>query len=273
MPRDDDFDASVEGEVIDEGAPAAGKTPNPVYDFSGLDERIAQGVSRGLQEMARQNQPPRVDPSMVEQTITEDDDETTRMAKIVHNAQVPLNRRLAQLESTGASRIAALTEENASRKFEYWNRYKSEISTELQKIEPQYRSDTATLEIVYNNIVARHMDDIVNERIEARQRQETQGGQAPAPRGNSRTVIGVRGTPPGEEDTPSPEELFGEEGAAMVNERGGPDGFAFRVSGGRFQNWSEYAKSAKALREAPRREGRVIIPFRKGALKSKETQQ
>jgi hypothetical protein len=255
MPTDADRDVAVDS---NEGEPTVDTNQHFTFDTSGLDEKIASGVSRAMGDVFQRFAPQQtaVDPELVEQQLSEDDDAEVRTQKRIHNSNIPLKKRMAEFESFGLGKLADLTRDTASRSMPYYNQYKTEIESELAKLAPAYRADMTTVRVVHDTVVARHIDEIADKRADEKARQLLQSGDPPGGKGRN----GQGGADEGP-STPKPSDFFDDEQCRMIEERGGPDAFARKVSSNRFHNWEEYAASREKMANMPRKEGRIVIPL------------
>jgi len=89
----------------------------------------------------------------------------------------------------------------------------------------------------------------------------------PPPPGGTNTRVQGR---TGGNKTPTPAELgFDEEQLSEIEQRGGPDSFARRVSGGRYQNWEQYAAGYAKMSSVPKQTRGRVIPFARLDTKKK----
>lgn len=265
MPTSEDMDAQID-DAIEEGANVdtapAESTPNVSIDMDALQRNISQGIAAGFQSMmneARRNQAhaPSSDPRLTELQISEDDDDSTRTRKMVHNAQIPVLKEFAEFRNYGLSKLTDLTSRSAASELPYYTKYKSEIDAQLTNVDPSLRADMQTLRLIHNNIVADHIDEIAEERAQQKAKATLQNSKMPKP------SVGGRSSGTSEDNhVPTPEELgYSEDQIDEITRRGGPDAFARKISMGKVASWEDYVKLQKEMKAAPKKEGGRVIPF------------
>lgn len=257
--RDSQTQDNPEAEVT-----AAPASSTPTFSLEDVGNIVSQAVEKATESVYRRNAPTPVArraeaPTLAEPPAAPTDEEYTAdpvgaTAKIVARALHPLQQQMGALQAFGLERFGSITREIEGAKLPYYKDYKAEIDAEVGQLAPELQANPATLKLVHDTVVVRHIGEI-NERV-VTERAAANRGDAPAPgSSNSRT----RPATPG---TPTPEELgFGPDQVDDINQRGGPDAFARRVSGGRFKDWAAFAAARQAMSATPRIGGRTVMPF------------
>jgi hypothetical protein len=181
--------------------------------------------------------------------VTEDDDEETKTTKYVRRQLAPLVQEfrsaLSERDNVNFGALDELGTEVLSSKMPHYQKYKKEVDEVFNGMAPAVRARPSARMTAYKIVLAEHIDELVEEKYQAKVRAEVKGGDAPAPtdKRRSRVFDAKKGVP-------SPQDLgFTEDQVAHVEEKYGDwDRFAVKVSSGRFKNYADYAKSrAKQL--------------------------
>ena len=181
--------------------------------------------------------------------VSEDDDEETKVTKYVRKQLAPLVQEfrgaLGQRDEVNFGALDELNTEVLAAKMPHYSKYKKEVDDVFNGMAPAVRARASARLTAYRIVLADHIDDLVEEKYQAKVRAEVKGGDVPSPsdKRRSRTFDAKKGVP-------TPQDLgFSEDQIASVEDRFGDwDRFAVKVSSGRFKNYSDYAKSrAKQL--------------------------
>lgn len=263
MPTDSDIDATIEGAPAEPPAAAPAPAPAPAPGISREEARTlvgeaVRGVFDELRSGMQPQQPPAPRPEPEPADATADEfatDLPTAIAKTVKKALHPMQKQLDEFRNFGVTKLADLTGRVVSERLPYYKRYQKEIDAKLAGLDPVYRSDAATIQLVHDSVVANHTTELVEEA--RRQGQEAGRGDAPRPGGSSRST-------PTADESDSPEALGFS--ADQIDEmkrigRGNLDEYARTISDGRIKDWKAYTERHKKAAAAPKRSGRAVIPF------------
>ena len=259
MPTDMDQDNSLNTETEGaEGAAEATEAPKPaapVIDYGAMGAAISEGFSRSLQsmreqELARQREQqqyaaPAPAEDEREMPILDDDPDEVRVKKAIHNATVPLKR---ELRNTGLGTMSAIARETVFSSIpEDAKPYRSEIESELARLDPASRANPTVIRKIVGLVRAEHMDEILAKKLDSAIEARLKAGEGSLPGNASGRLLGK-----GKTDIPTPEEMFGEDSPNinLIEQAGGPDRFAQKMSQGRYANWADYVKAHKKLQEA-----------------------
>lgn len=271
MPTPEDMEKITPPDepTTSEEAPPQPPPPQPVaIDASNLRAEIATGIKEAVREMLALAQQQQAATAVEKEEPIEDEEWTTApdtaIKKAVHNAILPLKREIETFRSFGLGKLSDLTRHVASSTLPYYSKYKAEIEARLNSLDAVSRADTNVIKLVHDTVVAEHIDEIRQAAREEERRTLLQSANSPTPGSNNGRTKGSN-----EPSVPTPEDLgFTEEQIQMIEDRGGPDAFARRVSNGRFSSWAEYAKARASMTAVPRKSGRLVIPFRRANEKT-----
>lgn len=254
-----DTDQMTNDEPTGEGAAPEPAEPQGVSreEFDGVLKRLDETTKMnerllGVLESRQAPPPQRVEEPEPEIVITDDDEGDTRVAKLVQKALRPVQQQLRQLADVGLGTMSKISDRQVVSGLvdsdrTIYTRYKGEIDGMLSQLAPAVRAQPEAFDHVFRVVKGNHLEEIVAERVEAANRQAVKGAKpgAPAARG---TATGANATP--NEGIPTPEDLFGKDSPQVraIEDRGGPDAWAKRMSQGRYKNWADYTKAQAKYR-------------------------
>jgi hypothetical protein len=224
----------------------------PVDDFKqqmALLNNTMSTLQEGIRAMSasRQSEPsrePALPPDLTDEEINNALREGENPAKVIRRLvantearfQSALEHRAKQIEDFGVTSISRLAAEAAKPKMKHYPKYQKEIDGYVSQLHPSQRTSPETYQVAHDVVVGQHIDEIVQEHIEADRRRRTAPVAQPG-------TSGGRGTTT-QPQTPSVEELLGKEAAQELRARGkSADQYA--------QQWGkkDWAEFAKLIRE------------------------
>lgn len=161
-----------------------------------------------------------------------------RVQATIQRAQQPILQELHAIKSQGLSSIAHLTRAALSSKPHY-ARFRKDIDSALDALDPALQTNPQVLESVYSMVVGQNADLIAEERVNEAIRKASEP-PAEEPGGGRRRMKSSKG-----EEMPTPEDVWGEDGLRALEMRYGSRGDAavsrFLATQG-CKSWEQYVE-------------------------------
>lgn len=249
MPTEDDRNAGNE-EQHEPAAPAA-----PTFSLGDVESIVDRAVGAALERTRPKAEPARPAPRQLPPAPTAEDyanDPAEATQRALARAMAPIEDRVQEFTSFGLQKLGDIISDKAGETLPYFKIYEKEIRAELAKVDPVFRTNPDTIKLCHDTVAMRHEGERLTTARNEAIRQQQQDAPAPGS-ANGRTY----GLEPG---VPTPEELgLSDENIEDIKQRGGPDAFAQRMSGGRFKNWADWVAARQRMNEVPKTtKGRVI---------------